>query len=95
MLAAGLDGVQRGLEAPDPVEENVYEMSATERSRRGIGMLPGSLQEAIRLTEQSELVRDALGDHVFENFIANKKIEWNEYRTQVTDYEIGKYLPIL
>ncbi len=95
MLAAGLDGIEKGLEAPEPVEENVYEMSASERESRGIGMLPGSLQEAVKLTENSELVRDALGDHVFENFIANKKIEWDQYRIQVTDYELNKYLPIL
>ncbi|MBT4512473.1 MAG: glutamine synthetase [Chloroflexi bacterium] len=95
MLAAGLDGIEKGLEAPDPVEENVYAMSDEERTRRGIGMLPGTLKEAILLTEQSELVRDALGDHVFKNFIANKKIEWDRYRTQVTDYEVNRYLPIL
>ncbi len=95
MLAAGLDGIEKGLEAPKPVEENVYAMSDEERNRRGIGMLPGTLKEAIALTEQSELVRDALGDHVFKNFIANKKIEWDRYRTQVTDYEVNRYLPIL
>ena len=95
MLAAGLDGIEKGLKAPDPVEENVYTMSDEERTRRGIGMLPGTLKEAILLTEQSELVRDALGDHVFKNFIANKKIEWDQYRTQVTDYEVNRYLPIL
>ena len=48
-----------------------------------------------RLTEESELVRKTLGEHVFENFITNKKLEWDEYRTQITDYELGKYLPIL
>ncbi len=95
MLAAGLDGIEKGLKAPDPVEENVYTMSDEERERRGIGMLPGTLKEAILLTEKSELVRDALGDHVFKNFIANKKIEWDQYRTQVTDYEVNRYLPIL
>jgi len=95
MLAAGLDGIEKGLDAPEPVEQNVYEMSEEERLRRGIGMLPGSLQEAIQLTEQSALVKDALGDHVFENFIANKKIEWDQYRIQVTNYEIDRYLPIL
>ncbi|MFC1952265.1 glutamine synthetase family protein [Chloroflexota bacterium] len=95
LLAAGLEGLEKGYEAPDPVEENVYEMSEEERKRRGIGTLPGSLQEAILLTEQSELVRKALGDHVFSAFIENKKIEWNNYRTQVTEYELKRYLPIL
>ena len=95
MLAAGLDGIEKGLEAPDPVEENVYEMGDDERIRRGIGMLPGSLQEAIHLTENSELVKDALGEHVFEKFIENKKIEWDQYRIQVTNYEVDRYLPML
>ncbi len=95
MLAAGLDGIEKGLEPPATVEENVYEMTPAEREARGIGTLPDSLHDAIRLTEESELVRETLGDHVFENFITNKKLEWNEYRTQVTDFELGKYLPIL
>ncbi|MEE8374559.1 MAG: glutamine synthetase family protein, partial [Dehalococcoidia bacterium] len=95
MLAAGLEGIEKGYEAPAPVEENVYEMSAEERERRGIEMLPGSLIEAVELTEKSDLVRKALGEHVFNAFITNKKIEWNEYRTQVTEYELKRYLPIL
>ncbi|MBM4462969.1 MAG: glutamine synthetase [Chloroflexi bacterium] len=95
MLAAGLEGIEKGYEVPEPVEANVYEMSDEERQRRGIGTLPGSLWEAIQLTEKSELVRRALGDHVFDAFIKNKKIEWDQYRTQVTDYEIKRYLPIL
>lgn len=95
MLAAGLEGIINKYEVPEPVEENVYEMSEEERKRRGIGTLPGSLQEALALTEKSPLVKKALGDHVFEKFIENKKIEWDRYRTYVTDYEIKRYLPIL
>jgi glutamine synthetase len=95
MLAAGLEGIENEYEVPDPVEENVYEMTAEERERRGIGTLPGSLWEAIQLTEKSELVRQSLGDHVFDAFIKNKKIEWDQYRSQVTEYELKKYLPIL
>ena len=95
MLAAGLEGIEKGYEPPEPVEENVYEMPAAELQKRGIGTLPASLLEAILLTENSEVVRKALGDHVFEAFIQNKKIEWNEYRMQVTEYELKKYLPIL
>ncbi len=95
MLAAGLDGIERKLEPPEPVEENVYEMSPAERAARGITTLPASLHEAIALTEKSELVRKALGDHLFEAFITNKKYEWDLYRTQVTDYEIKRYLPVL
>ena len=95
MLAAGLEGIEKGYEAPDPAEENVYEMSNEERARLGIEMLPGSLLEAIKIAEKSEVVRNALGDHVFDAFIANKRIEWDMYRSQVTDYELKSYMPIL
>ncbi len=95
MLAAGLEGIEKKYEAPDPIEENVYEMTEEERQERGIDTLPASLQEAIMLTEKSELVRKALGDHVFKAFIKNKKIEWDMYRTQVTEFELKRYLPIL
>jgi glutamine synthetase len=95
MLAAGLKGIEEGLEPPEPVEENVYEMSAKERKDRGIFTLPGSLEEALALTEKSKLVREALGDHVFNAFIENKKIEWNQYRIHVSKYEIDRYLPML
>jgi glutamine synthetase len=95
MLAAGLEGIEKEYEVPDPVEENVYAMTEEERQRRGIGTLPASLIEAIQLTEESEVVRKALGDHVFDAFIENKKIEWDQYRTQVTEYELKKYLPVL
>lgn len=95
MLAAGLEGIEKGYQIPEPVEENVYEMSSEERQKRGIGTLPASLWEATELTEKSELVRKALGDHVFDAFIKNKKIEWDQYRVQVTGYELKKYLPVL
>ncbi len=95
MLAAGLDGIEKGLVPPKPVEENVYEMTEAQRKKRGIGTLPASLLEAILLAEKSQLVRQALGEHVFDAFIQNKKIEWNNYRAQVTEYELKKYLPIL
>jgi glutamine synthetase len=95
MLAAGLKGIEDGLEPPEPIEENVYDMNEAERAKRGIRTLPASLSEAIQLTEKSKLVREALGEHVFSAFITNKKIEWDHYRTQVTGYEINRYLPIL
>lgn len=95
MLAAGLEGVDKEYEPPPPVEENVYEMSEKARARRGIGTLPGSLDEAIGLAEKSKLLKKCLGDHVFDSLIKNKKIEWDRYRAQVTDYELNRYLPIL
>jgi glutamine synthetase len=95
MLAAGLEGIEKGYQPPEPIEENVYEMTEEEQKRRGIGTLPPNLLEAIHLAESSDLVRRALGDHLFTAFIRNKKIEWDQYRTQVTEYEIEKYLPVL
>jgi len=95
ILAAGLEGIEKEYEVPDPVEENVYDMTEEERQKRGIGTLPASLLEAILLTDKSELVRKALGDHIFKALIKNKKIEWDHYRAQVTDYELKNNLPIL
>jgi glutamine synthetase len=95
MLAAGLEGIEKKYELPTPVEENVYEMSAEERTRRGIKTLPPDLFEALQLTKESKLVKKALGDHVFDAFIKNKEIEWDMYRTQVTEWEKQRYLPIL
>ncbi len=95
MLAAGLAGIEREYPCPDPVEENVFEMSEEERRQRGIDHLPGSLWEAIELAEGSQLLRETLGDHLFQSLLKNKKIEWSTYRRQVTDYEIKRYLPVL
>jgi len=95
MLAAGLEGIEKGYELAGPIEENVYEMSNEEKEKRGIGSLPMNLSDAINLAEKSQLVRKALGDHVFDSFIKNKKIEWEQYRIQVTEYELKRYLPIL
>jgi glutamine synthetase len=95
MLAAGLEGIEKQYKLADPIEENVYEMSPEERARRKIDTLPMNLFEAISLTEKSRLVRKALGDHLFDSFIKNKKIEWDQYRIQVTEYELKRYLPIL
>lgn len=95
MLAAGLEGIEKEYELADPVEENVFEMSSEEREKRNIGSLPMNLFEAIKLAEKSELVRKALGEHLFDTFIKNKKIEWDQYRIQVTEYELKRYLPVL
>jgi glutamine synthetase len=94
MLAAGLAGIENGYELPDPVEEDIYGMAWQDRKSRDIRSLPGSLHEAIVECEKSELVREAIGDHIFQKFIENKKIEWEMYRTQVTSYELERYLPM-
>ncbi|NWF91470.1 MAG: glutamine synthetase [Syntrophaceae bacterium] len=95
MLAAGLEGIEKKYPLRDPVERNVYEMTEKERKRHKIDSLPEDLYEAIQITEKSDLVRRALGDHVFFKFIENKKIEWERYRAQVTDYELEQYFSIL
>ena len=95
VLAAGLEGVEEGYELPAELTANLYEMTAEERLAEGVAALPGSLEEAIIEMEQSELVAGALGEHVFEWFIRNKRIEWDEYKTYVTPFEIERYLPIL
>ena len=95
MLAAGLKGVEGNYPLPDPVEEDIYEMDEEAREGAGITSLPGNLFEALKEVENSELVRETLGDHIFSKFVANKKIEWDRYRVHVSQYEIEKYLPIL
>jgi glutamine synthetase len=95
MLAAGMDGIEKGLTAPKPIEENVYEMTPQRRKKLKIGQLPEDLWEAIMISEKSSFLKECLGDHVFENFITNKKIEWENFRAQVTNYELDKYLSIL
>ncbi len=95
MLAAGLKGIEDELDLPDPVERDVYKLTPAERADIGVQSLPRDLGHAIDVCEGSRLVRQALGDDIFEKFIANKKIEWDQYRIQVTRYELEKYLPIL
>jgi len=95
LLAAGLDGLRRHLEPPEPVQENVFAMTDAERGKRGIAQLPSDLHEAIHLARGSALVRQALGGHVFDSFLENKRIEWERYRAAVTDYDLKTYLPLL
>ena len=95
MLAAGLKGIQEEYPLPAPVVGSVHEMSAQRRQSLNIRPLPRSLGEAIALAERSELLQETLGDHTFNSLIRNKEIEWEEYRSTVTDYEIARYLPLL
>ena len=95
MIAAGLKGIEENYALPDPIEEDIYEMDEDARRRAGIVSLPGNLFEAIQEVEASELVRETLGDHIFNKFLENKKIEWDRYRTHVSQYEIEKYLAVL
>jgi len=95
MLAAGLKGIEKNYSLADPVEEDIYEMDEAARQRAGIDSLPGSLDEAIREVQKSELVRETIGDHIFNKFIENKRIEWDSYRIHVSQYEIDRYLPFM
>ena len=92
MIAAGLDGVERGLTLGDPVEESLFEMDAARIAEKGIRELPGTLGEAIDELENDAVIAEALGDHVLSHYIAAKRAEWNEYRTQVTGWELDRYL---
>jgi glutamine synthetase len=95
MLAAGLKGIQEGYELPEPVEEDIFEMTPAQLKRKKIRTLPGSLGEAIELTAKSSLVRECLGEHVFEKFIENKRMEWDRFRIHVSKWELDNYLAIL
>ncbi|MFL5766646.1 MAG: glutamine synthetase family protein [Actinomycetota bacterium] len=95
MLAAGLDGVDQEMELPPEASNNIYEMTDEERRAAGIDSLPADLSEAIRLAEESKVLREALGDHVHEFLIRNKREEWNSYKAYVTPFELERYLPIL
>jgi glutamine synthetase len=95
MLAAGLKGIENKLVPPDPVERNIYELSEKEKEKYNIHHLPESLGHALSLMEESDLLKETLGDHVYNNFLHVKHTEWANYRTQVTPWELDKYLPIL
>ncbi len=92
LLAAGLDGIEKKMQLGEPTSDDVWELTDAERQAMGIQPLPESLDEALRIMEKSDFVADVLGEHVFEYFIRNKRKEWEEYRSQVTPFELRKYL---
>jgi glutamine synthetase len=94
MLRSGLEGIESDIEVPEPVEENLYHFDESERRRRNIQTLPGSLYEALQEMEKDELVRDTLGDHITDRLLEAKYDEWNEFRMQVTQWEVDRYLEI-
>ena len=95
MLAAGLKGIEEKIIPPDSVEKNIYSLSDKEREKYNIHHLPESLGHALSLMEESSLLKDTLGAHVFDNFLYVKKSQWEQYRMQVTPWEIDKYLAVL
>ncbi|MBM4314835.1 MAG: glutamine synthetase, partial [Deltaproteobacteria bacterium] len=95
MLAAGMKGVEKAYPLPEPVEEDIFEMDEKARAKAGITSLPGSLYEALAAVQGSKLVRDTLGEHIFDKFVENKKVEWDRFRVHVSQFEIDRYLPML
>ena len=93
-LAAGLDGIEKGLTPPEEITENIFAMDAAERAERGIRSLPGNLQEAIDELKADELICDTLGEHVVTQYAEGKQREWDSYRTHVSNWEIDRYLVI-
>ncbi|WP_435067843.1 type I glutamate--ammonia ligase [Haloplanus sp. C73] len=92
MIHAGLDGIERDLDCPDPVRENIYEFDAEKREDYGITTLPSNLGEAVEAFEEDEMIKDAMGEHVSEKFIEAKSQEFGEYIVEVSDWEIDRYL---
>ncbi len=95
LLAAGLKGIEEGYELPDGAEDDVWGLSESERKAMGMKPLPSSLDQAIEIMERSELVAETLGEHVFDFFLRNKQAEWEDFRRQVTQWELDRYLPRL
>ena len=92
MLISGLDGVRNKLPAPPSVDVDIFKMTAAEKDDAGIASLPANLREAIDIFKENSLAREALGDHIFEKYIAGKEKEWDAYRTAVTDWELNNYM---
>jgi glutamine synthetase len=95
LLHAGLEGIEQGYELPEPMETNLYHLTAEQRRERGIVSLPETLGEAIDVFSQSDLMRKYLCPHIFDRYIELKRKEWDEYRVQLTDWEMNKYLAVL
>ena len=95
ILAAGLKGIEGKYTLPGPIEENIFEMTQAQKDKLKIDTLPGSLEQAIALAEGSKLVKEALGEHVFNKLIENKKMEWDQYRIHVSQYETDMYQKML
>ena len=91
-LAAGLDGIKKGLKPAPSYDKNVFKLSDEELEKEGILCLPGSLEEAIKAAEEDPFIKETLGDHVFNNYIEGKKAEWDDYKTAVSQWEVDRYM---
>ena len=92
ILEAALDGIRNKIDPPAPVESNIYKLTTKERKKQRIDSLPGSLYEALELMDKSLVARAALGDHIFTEFMTAKNKEWDSYRTDVSKWELDRYL---
>jgi glutamine synthetase len=92
MLAAGLDGIENKLTPPPSVNKNIFTMSQREKRRLKIDELPANLNEAVEYLEKSKVIREALGEHIFNHFVEAKKMEWSIYISQVHEWELDRYL---
>lgn len=91
-LAAGLDGIEKGMTPPEEITDNIFGMSRRERRERGIENLPGSLEEAIYEFEHDDVIKEVLGEHIVNQYISAKEKEWEEYITRVSSWEVEKYI---
>ncbi|MBQ8943868.1 MAG: type I glutamate--ammonia ligase, partial [Clostridia bacterium] len=91
-LAAGLDGIKRGLTPKPAYDKNVFVLSDEELAKEGIECLPGTLEEAIKEAEKDPFIKEVIGDQAFDNYIKGKKAEWDDYRTKVSQWEIDRYM---
>src|SRR5439155_20014754 len=94
LLQAGLEGIEKGYELPEPIDRNLYDLTEEDRAQMGVRHLPESLGEAIEEMAQSEVVEKALGEHIFSRYVDLKREEWLDYRMQVTPWELEQYLAV-
>jgi glutamine synthetase len=92
MLAAGLDGIEKNMQAPDPVEENIFAFDAAEVERRGIGSVAATLKDAIEALKENSVIRGVLGEHTFAKYYEAKNAEWDDYRVAVSEWELERYM---
>ncbi len=92
MLEAGLDGIAKGMEPPEPVTDDVFHWSQAEREAHGVDVLPGTLEEALNELAKDEVVKGALGDHIYQAYDRAKRAEWDDFRIHVSDWELDRYL---
>jgi glutamine synthetase len=95
LLHAGLDGIEQGYDLPEPMETNLYHLTPEQRRQQGVTSLPETLGEAIEVFSTSDLAKKALGPHIFERYVELKRKEWDEYRVQLSQWELDKYLAVL